>query len=65
MAEKRERQSRLTVNVSTFDLQRMDELVEQHCPLMKRHAVMVAAVKVGLAEFQRNPDRLIEALVRP
>ena len=52
----------ITVKPSPTDLQAIDNIVRQHDPFVRRHAVHLAALRLGLAELQAHPERLVEAL---
>jgi hypothetical protein len=54
--------SKLSCNVSAAMLQQIDALVKMHGPFARRHAIHVAALRIGLAEIAARPERLIEVL---
>jgi hypothetical protein len=54
--------SKLSVNVTEADLGDVDAVVEQHRPFVRRHAVHLAALRLGLRELRSNPQRLVEQL---
>jgi hypothetical protein len=54
--------SKLSCNVSAELLQQIDALVRMHGPFARRHAIHVAALRIGLAELAARPERLIEIL---
>jgi hypothetical protein len=54
--------SKLTVNLTEADLDAVDAVVAQHQPFVRRHAVHLAALRLGLSELRTHPERLIEQL---
>lgn len=56
------KQPKLSVNITSDVLAQVDALVEMHRPFAKRHAVHLAALRVGLAELTARPERLLETL---
>jgi hypothetical protein len=54
--------SKLSCNVSPELLQQLDALVKMHGPFARRHAIHVAALRIGLAELAGRPERLLEVL---
>lgn len=54
--------SKLSCNVSPELLQQLDALVKMHGPFARRHAIHVAALRIGLAELADRPERLLEVL---
>lgn len=54
---------KLSVNLDAELLEEVDALVEQHRPFVRRHAVHLAALRLGLAELKAHPGRLVEVLV--
>jgi hypothetical protein len=53
---------KLTVSLTPADLAAVDAMVAQHQPFVRRHAVHLAALRIGLSELRANPERLIEQL---
>lgn len=53
---------KLSVNVPFDLLQQLDALVKMNGPFARRHALHVAALRVGIAELTEDPTRLLEAL---
>jgi hypothetical protein len=53
---------KLSVNVTDDLLDQVDAVVEKHGPFCRRHAVHLAALRLGLVELLRNPDRIHAAL---
>jgi hypothetical protein len=56
--------TKLSVNLTAADLVAVDAVVEQHEPFVRRHAVHLAALRLGLQELHAKPERLIEQLHR-
>lgn len=54
--------AKLTVNLTAADLDAVDAVVAQHQPFVRRHAVHLVALRLGLSELLANPERLIEQL---
>jgi hypothetical protein len=54
--------TKLSVNVTEADMQEVDAVVAQHRPFVRRHAVHLAALRVGLRELRTNPKLLIDEL---
>jgi hypothetical protein len=52
----------LSVNVTPDLVAELDSLVGRHRPFLRRHAAHRAALRVGIAELQRDPDRLVRVL---
>lgn len=59
-----QRQPKLSVSVTLELLHQLDMLVALHKPFAKRHAVHLAALKIGLVELTENPNRFLEAFGR-
>lgn len=57
-----QRPAKLSVNLTTADLDAVDAVVAQHQPFVRRHAVHLAALRLGLQELRTKPERLIEQL---
>jgi hypothetical protein len=57
-----QRPNKLSVNLTAADLGAVDAIVAQHRPFVRRHAVHLAALRLGLQELRANPERLIEQL---
>jgi hypothetical protein len=53
---------KLSVTINTELLDEVDALVQQHRPFVRRHAVHLAALRLGLAELRAHPARLVELL---
>jgi len=53
-----------TVNLTEADLHEVDAVVEHHRPFVRRHAVLLVALRLGLRELVPNPRLLIEQLER-
>ncbi len=53
---------KLSVTIDSELLDQVDILVQQHRPFVRRHAVHLAALRLGLAELHAHPDRLVELL---
>jgi hypothetical protein len=53
---------KLSANVPSNLLRQLEQLVRANGPFATRHALLVAAIRVGVAELSTNPSRLIEAL---
>jgi hypothetical protein len=53
---------KLSANVPSDLLGQLEQLVRANGPFATRHALLVAAIRVGVAELSANPSRLIEAL---
>lgn len=53
---------KLSVNVTDDLLTQVDAVVVQHGPFAKRHAVHLAALRIGLAELKAKPERIHEVL---
>ena len=53
---------KLSVNVTADVLAQVDALVEQHRPFARRHAIHLAALRIGLAELIAKPERIAEAI---
>lgn len=56
------RPAKLSANIPLDLLRQLDQLVQANGPFATRHALLVAAIRVGVAELAVNPSRLIEAL---
>lgn len=54
--------TKLSANVTPELLDQLDAVVKQNGPFAKRHAIHLAALRIGLAEITTNPNRLLEAL---
>jgi hypothetical protein len=54
--------AKLTVNLTAADLDAVDAVVAKHQPFVRRHAVHLAALRLGLIELRANPERLIDQL---
>jgi hypothetical protein len=54
--------AKLTVSLTPADLAAVDAVVAQHQPFVRRHAVHLAALRLGLSELRTNPERLVEQL---
>lgn len=54
--------SKLSVNLTEDDLEAVDAVVQQYRPFVRRHAVHLAALRLGLRELRSNPQRLVEQL---
>jgi hypothetical protein len=52
----------LTVKLGPAELLLLETIVREHEPFVRRHAVHLAALRLGLAELKANPDRLADAL---
>jgi hypothetical protein len=48
--------------LSAADLDAVDAVVAQHQPFVRRHAVHLAALRLGLQALRANPERLVEQL---
>lgn len=57
------RPAKLSANIPLDLLRQLDQLVEANGPFATRHALLVVAIRVGIAELSLNPTRLSEALV--
>jgi hypothetical protein len=53
---------KLSVNVTDDLIAKVDALVEQHGPFARRHSIHLAALRIGLAELEADPDRINEAV---
>lgn len=56
------RPAKLSVNLTAADLDAVDAVVALHQPFVRRHAVHLAALRLGLSELHANPERLREQL---
>jgi len=54
--------TKLSANITPELLDKLDAVVRQNGPFAKRHAIHLAALRIGLAEITTNPSRLLEAL---
>ena len=54
--------SKLSCNVSPELLHQLDVLVKMNGPFACRHAIHVAALRIGLTELAARPERLLEVL---
>ena len=54
--------AKLTVNLTPADIAAVDAVVAHHQPFVRRHAVHLAALRLGLSELRDNPERLVEQL---
>ncbi|MGH7295279.1 MAG: hypothetical protein ACRELB_10110 [Polyangiaceae bacterium] len=50
--------TKLTANVADADLDKIDALVARHAPFAHRHAVHLAALRVGLEALEAEPGLL-------
>ena len=57
-----QRPTKLTVNLTAADVDAVDAVVAQHQPFVRRHAVHLAALRLGLEALRTNPERLVEQL---
>jgi hypothetical protein len=53
---------KLSANIPLDLLHELDQLVQANGPFATRHALLVAAIRVGVDELTTNPSRLIAAL---
>jgi hypothetical protein len=53
---------KLSVNVSGELITQIDSLVKRNGPFARRHAIHLAALRIGLSELTAHPERLLEAL---
>jgi hypothetical protein len=53
---------KLSVNVPLDLLHALDQLVKMNGPFARRHALHVAALRLGVAELSARPERLLEVL---
>lgn len=53
---------KLSVTLTDHDVENIDDIVLQHRPFVRRHAVHLAALRIGLSVLQAEPTRLIEQL---
>jgi hypothetical protein len=56
------RPKKLSVNVTDDLLDQVDAVVDKHGPFCRRHAVHLAALRLGLVELINNPERIHDAL---
>ena len=56
------RPAKLSANIPLDLLRQLDQLVQANGPFATRHALLVAAIRVGVGELAANPSRLIDAL---
>ena len=56
------RPTKLSANIPLDLLLQLDQLVQANGPFATRHAILVAAIHVGVAELLATPSRLIGAL---
>lgn len=61
--EARNKNSKLSCNVSPELLEQLDAIVQLHGPFARRHSIHVAALRIGLAELADRPERLLEVLL--
>lgn len=54
--------TKLSANVTPELLDQLDAVVKKNGPFAKRHAIHLAALRIGLAEITNNPSRLLQAL---
>jgi hypothetical protein len=54
--------TKLSANVTPELLDQLDAVVKKNGPFAKRHAIHLAALRIGLAEIANNPSRLPQAL---
>jgi len=52
----------LSVNAPTVLVARVDRHVQRHRPFLRRHAVHLAAIVLGLELLKEHPEKLAEAL---
>jgi hypothetical protein len=56
------KQPKLSVSITPELLAQVDDLVAMHKPFARRHAVHLAALKIGLLELAADPNRFVEAV---
>lgn len=56
------RPAKLSANIPLDLLRQLDQLVQANGPFATRHALLVAAIRLGVGELVANPSRLIDAL---
>lgn len=56
--------AKLSVTLTEADLDQVDAVVQQHRPFVRRHAVHLAALRIGLAALQSEPTRLVDVLTQ-
>ena len=59
------RPAKLSANIPLdllHQLDQLDQLVQANGPFATRHALLVAAIRIGVSELAANPFRLIDAL---
>lgn len=56
------RPAKLSANIPRDLLRQLDQLVHANGPFATRHALLVAAIRVGVEELVTNPSRLNAAL---
>ena len=52
----------LTVKLTAADVSQLDSIVREHEPYVRRHAVHLVAVRLGLAELRAHPEKLVALL---
>lgn len=55
------RPTKLSANVPLDLLRQLDQLVRANGPFATRHALLVAAIRIGVSELAANPSRLCAA----
>lgn len=56
------RPAKLSANIPLALLRQLDQLVQANGPFATRHALLVAAIRLGVDELTANPSRLSDAL---
>lgn len=50
--------TKLTANITAADLGKIEAIVTRHAPFVHRHAVHLAALRIGLEALEAEPDLL-------
>ena len=53
---------KLSVNLTAADVEAVDAVVEQHRPYLRRHAIHLAALRIGIRELRDHPQHVIDHL---